>query len=78
MTAYDRYLRFVASHAPTYKESVLNMDEKMQNPEFLGDTTGLLRPQLEYNPQAAWERVRDEIVAKLLPSKQAKDQKKGQ
>ncbi len=69
MTAYDRHLRFVASHAPTYKEYVLNMDEKMQNPEFLGDTTDLLRPKLEYNPQAAWERVRDEIVAKLLPSK---------
>ena len=78
MTAYDRYLRFVASHAPTYKEYVLNMDEKMQNPEFLGDTTDLLRPKLEYNPQAAWERVRDEIVAKLLPSKQVKDRKKGQ
>ena len=78
MTAYDRYLRFVASHAPTYKEYVLNMDEKMLNPEFLGDTTGLLRPMLEYNPQAAWERVRYEIVAKLLPPTQAKDQKKGE
>ena len=47
----------------------LNMDEKLLNPEFVGDTTALLRPMLEYNPQAAWERVRDEIVAKLLPSK---------
>ena len=75
MAAYDRYLRFVASHAPTYKEFVLNMDEKMQNPEFLGDTVGLLRPQLEYDTQTAWERVRDEIVAKLLPSKQGKEVK---
>lgn len=33
---------------------------------------------LEYDSQAAWERVRDEIVAKLLPSKQVKDRKKGQ
>ena len=41
MAAYDRYLRFVTSHAPTYKEFVLNMDDKMQNPEFLGDTAGL-------------------------------------
>ena len=57
---------------------VLNMDEKMQNPEFLGDTTDLLRPMLEYDSQATWERVRDEIVAKLLPSKQVKDRKKGQ
>ncbi|MBR5404162.1 MAG: hypothetical protein IK113_08080 [Bacteroidales bacterium] len=68
MVAYDRYLRFVASHAPTYKEYVLNVDEKMQNPEFLGDTTGLLRPKLEYDPHAAWEIVRDELVVKLRPS----------
>lgn len=66
MTAYDRYLRFVASHAPTYKEFVLNMDEKMHNPEFLGDTTDLLRPGLTFDPQTAWEKVREEIVSCLI------------
>lgn len=66
MTAYDRYLRFVASHAPTYKEFVLNMDEKMHNPEFLGDTTDLLRPGLTFDPQPAWEKVREEIVSCLI------------
>ena len=65
MTTYDRYLRFVASHAPTYKEFVLNMDEKMQNPEFLGDTTVLLRPGLTFDPQAAWEKVRDDLIVLL-------------
>ena len=65
MTAYDRYLRFVASHAPTYKEFVLNMDEKMQNLEFLGDTTVLLRPGLTFDPQAAWEKVRDDLIVLL-------------
>ena len=65
MTAYDRYLRFVASHAPTYKEFVLNMDEKMQNPEFLGDTAVLLRPGLTFDPQAAWEKVRDDLIVLL-------------
>ena len=65
MTAYDRYLRFVASHAPTYKEFVLKMDEKMQNPEFLGDTTVLLRPGLTFDPQAAWEKVRDDLIVLL-------------
>lgn len=66
MTAYDRYLRFVASHAPTYKEFVLKMDEKMHNPEFLGDTTDLLRPGLTFDPQSAWEKVREEIVSYLI------------
>ena len=65
MTAYDRYLRFVASHAPTYREFVLNMDEKMQNPEFLGDTTGLLRPGLTFEMQPSWEMVRDIIISHL-------------
>ena len=65
MTAYDRYLRFVASHAPTYKEFVLNMDEKMQNPEFLSATTGLLRPGLTFDPQVAWNKVRDDLVVLL-------------
>lgn len=66
MAAYDRYLRFVASHAPTYKEFVLNMDDKMQNPEFLGDTAGLLRPGIAFDPQAAWDKVRENLVIFLL------------
>ena len=65
MTAYDRYLRFVASHAPTYKEYVLNMEEKMLNPEFLGDTTDLLRPGLSFDAQSSWEKVRDKLLSKL-------------
>ena len=66
MEAYDRYLRFVAPHAPTYKEFVMNMGEKMQNPEFLGDTAGLLRPGLAYEPQAAWEKVHKELISRLM------------
>lgn len=65
LTAYNRYLRFVASHAPTYKEFVINMEEKMKNPDFLGDTVGLLRPKLGYNPQNAWEKVHDELISRL-------------
>ena len=54
--------RFVASHVPTYKEFVLNMEEIKQNPEFLGDATGLLRPGFTFDPQAAWEKVRDDLI----------------
>jgi hypothetical protein len=41
----------------------------MNDPEFLGDTTGLLRPGLTFDPVSAWAKVHDEIVAKLLPVK---------
>ena len=66
MTAYDRYLRFVASHAPTYKEFVLNMEGKMQDAEFLGDTVGLLRPGLAFDSASAWEKVREDLVERLM------------
>ena len=66
MTAYDRYLRFVASHAPTYKEFVLNMEGKMRDAEFLGDTVGLLRPGLAFDPASAWEKVRGKLVERLM------------
>lgn len=72
MASYDRYLRFVASHAPTYKEYVLNMEEKMQNPEFLGDTTGLLRPGLDFDPKAAWQKVHDDLIVRLRKEKDLK------
>ena len=65
MTAYDRYLRFVASHAPTYKEFVLNMNGKLQDEEFLMDTEMILGPQVEYAPQVAWEKVKVELVERL-------------
>ena len=53
----------------TYNEGGGDFHSISLNPEFLGDTTGLLRPGLTFDPQPAWEKVRDEIVAKLLPVK---------
>ncbi len=66
MQSYERYLGFTASHLPTYKEFVLNMEEKLQDKEFLADTDLILGPQVEYNPQVAWEKVRAELVERLL------------
>ena len=48
------------------QEFVLNMDEKMHNPEFLGDTTDLLRPSLTFDPKPVWEKVREDIVSCLI------------
>ena len=65
MEAYERYLGFTASHLPTYKEFILNMEGKLQDEEFLADTDLILGPQVEYEPQVAWEKVKAELVEKL-------------
>ena len=62
---YRRYIGFVAGTPPTYKQFMLNMEEKMNDPEFLGDTTGLLRPGISFDPLPAWEIVREDLVSAL-------------
>ena len=66
MQSYELYLGFTASHLPTYKEFVLNMESKLQDEEFLTDTDMILNPGLEYNPATAWEKVKDELVERLM------------
>lgn len=66
MQSYERYLGFTASHLPTYKEFVMNMEEKLQDEEFLTDTDIILGPQEDYNPKEVWENVHGELVKKLI------------
>jgi len=66
MRSYERYLGFTATHLPTYKEFVMNMEEKLQDEEFLTDTDFILVPQVEYAPQTAWENVHEELVKRLV------------
>ena len=64
---YELAVGFTASHLPTYKEFLLNMDGKLQDEEFLTDTEMILGPQVEYDPQVAWEKVKAELVERLNP-----------
>lgn len=66
ITAYERYLSFTAPHLPTYKEFVLNMEEKLKDEEFLCDTDMILTAGLEYNPVQAWQMVHNELVMRLM------------
>ena len=51
LTCYQKYMEFVVDHVPTYKEFIINMEDKMQDDEFLGDTRQLLRPDEEFDAQ---------------------------
>ena len=62
---YRRYMSFVVAAPPTRKQFIANMEEKMVDPEFTGDTTMLLRPDITFNPEASWELVRETLVNQL-------------
>jgi hypothetical protein len=55
----------VGTNAPTQKEFLLNMDEKMVDTEFLGDTQLLLRNGEAYNPQEAYSLIKIEFIDKI-------------
>jgi hypothetical protein len=51
---------------PTYSLFTANVEEKLRNAEFLGDTRDLLRPGTVYNPTEAYVIVKKALIDKLL------------
>ena len=69
MMSYEKYLGFTASHLPTYKEFVMNMEEKLQDEEFLSDTDIILGPQTAYDSHSAYKVVHDNLIVRLMKDK---------
>lgn len=65
LQCYKKYMEFVVERAPSYKEYVQNMQEKMEDREFLTDVNKLLRPGTVFNPQEAYQLVYDKLIDKM-------------
>jgi hypothetical protein len=50
---------------PSQKEFINNMEIKIKHTEFLADIIALLRPDEQYNQEAAYELVKNELIEKL-------------
>lgn len=62
---YYKYMGFVVDHIPTYKEFINNMEDKMQDDEFLGDTSQLLRYGDRFTPEDAYMIVKKRLIDRL-------------
>jgi len=62
---YREYMGFVVDNPPTQKEYLLNLEQKIEDEEFLGDTEMILRPDEKYNPIDAWNIVKTHLIEKL-------------
>lgn len=58
-------MAFSVKEPPSQREFILNMEAKMKDPEFLGDTTAILRPETPYIPQDAYELVKTELLERI-------------
>jgi len=59
---YRQYINFSVSKPPTRREYTINLETKMQDSEFLGDTVALLRPTILYDPQIAYEFIKKRLI----------------
>lgn len=65
LRCYNRYMDFSVAKAPTYKQFVQNMEDKMKDPEFLGDMDNLLHPDETFDMEEAYQIVKEKIIDKL-------------
>ena len=65
LQCYRKYMEFVVDKVPTYKQFVNNMEEKMTDDEFTGDLKALLRPDIEYQPEEAYQLIYNTFIDKM-------------
>jgi predicted nucleotidyltransferase component of viral defense system len=56
------YMKHEFSGIPSKLSYLKNLEDKMKDPEFLGDTTALLRPDESYDPNEGFDLVKKEII----------------
>ena len=66
LSCYHHYINFSVTQPPTRKQFILNMEEKLQDPEFLGDTALLLRDTSDnYIVASAYQHIYNLLLSKL-------------
>lgn len=65
IVCYKRYIKFVVDKPPTSKQFLLNLESKLKKHDFIGDLEGLLRPEIEFDENIAFDWVKNEIIEKL-------------
>ncbi|MDY7396295.1 nucleotidyl transferase AbiEii/AbiGii toxin family protein [Aureibaculum sp. 2210JD6-5] len=63
--SYKKYMDFSKGQSPTQKQFLMNMEEKMENPDFGGDIYALLRPGIEYDQREGYELIKEQLISKI-------------
>lgn len=66
ITCFKEYTSFTTGKRPPgKKEFLLNVEEKENSLEFIGDIEGLLRPEVTYNQSEAFIWLKTELIEKV-------------
>jgi len=62
---FQHYMKHEVTGIPSKASYLKNLEDKMNDPEFLGDTTALLRPDETYDPIEGFTLVKKELIEKM-------------
>lgn len=62
---YNEYISFSVDKPPTQKQFIINLEEKLQDPDFEGEIFALLRPGVEYDHVKAYEMIKTKLIEKI-------------
>lgn len=62
---FQRYMNESHVTPPTRREFESNLLAKISNPDFIGDTTGILRPDISYSPHEAHSIIIEHFISHL-------------
>lgn len=65
LQCYRRYITFSVAQPPTQKQFLLNMEQKIQDPEFTGDTEQLLSPEIQYDAERAYALIEEKLLSRV-------------
>jgi len=65
LKCYKEYMAFSVDKPPTQKQFLLNMEQKLEDPDFEGDIYALLRPGVEYDQAKAYKLIKTELTEKI-------------
>lgn len=62
---YKSYMDFSVENPPTQKQYLANMEEKMADREFLKDIHSILKTEVVFDNELAWQLVKTELIEKI-------------
>lgn len=63
---FKEYTQFsTGKRPPSQKEFLINLEAKVMDPHFFGDMEALLRAGVEYNQEAAFSWLKDELIERI-------------
>lgn len=65
LRCYHRYINFSVAQPPTRKQFILNMEEKLHDPEFTGDTEILLALHIQVEANTMYRIVKRIVIENL-------------